>query len=901
MPDWRNEIRERLASLRLSAPREHDITEELSQHLEDRYADLCARGHGDAEAQRMAREELAREPLLHALAETEHPVNQRAHVPAGAPSAGSFVAGLWRDVRYGARTLRRAPGFTAVATLTLALGIGTTTAMFSVLDAVILRPLPFPEAEQLVRLYGTYGKVASGTMSFSAADFLAFRADGRALSSIATYQTPGDGFSFVSGDRAERVFGTVVSADFFKTLIVRPMIGRTFQAGDDADGAPPTVVLSHGFWQRRLGGDPSIVGKQLNIQGRPVTVIGVMPPSVWFPRGDRAEFWINDSFATPTRRGPFGWAAIGRVRPGASATQRQAVFDQIAAGIRSRFPGGAAQWTFVDKPLAEQYAGGLRPALLVLMGAVVLVLLIACLNLTNLLLARATTREQEIAVRTALGASRMTLLRQLLTESALLAVFGGAVGVLLAMWGVRVLIARAPDSLPMLRDLGVGVDARVLSLAAAAAMGSVLLFGLAPALLAAPASGGGSMRESARGATDARSRRRLRSTLVASEFALSLMLLVGAGLLIRSLSKLRAVNTGVRADGVVTASIALPKFRYDKPEQILSFHDRLLGELRALPGMEHPSASTGLPPDVFGSSSDFFVTSRPVPEGEFSPVAAVLSVDGEYFAAFGIPLRAGRVFDARDNPNGPPTVMISHALARRYFPNDDPVGQRLNIGGPGDANVYTIVGVVGDVRYAGVADSATIAMYQPFAQFSEGLTRSFSIVVRTPLAAGEVASLLRTTVRSIDPELAVARVRTVRDLVETSVGGDRFRTTLLGLFAMLALVLAAIGIYGVMAYAVGRRAREIGIRLALGARTRQVYALVLGEGLAVAGAGVAVGIVLALGATRVMSKLLFEVSRTDALTFLIVTLLLLAIAAIACIIPAGRAARVDPAITMRGE
>ncbi|MGI8499045.1 MAG: ADOP family duplicated permease [Gemmatimonadaceae bacterium] len=901
MPDWRDEIRARLLPLRLSAPREHEITEELAQHLEDRYTDLRARGHSDAETRRQLREELAREPLSRGLADSQQRVDERAHEPVETRTVSTLIGGLWRDVRYGARALRKAPGFTAVATLTLALGIGATTAMFSVLDGVLLRPLPFPEPEQLVRLYGTYGKAAAGRLSFSAADFLAIRDDGRALSSIATYQTSSDGFSFVSGDRAERVFGTVVSADFFKTLGVRPLLGRTFQGGDDAEGAPPTVVLSHGFWQRRLGGDAGIVGKQLNIQGRPVSVIGVMPPSVWFPRGDRAEFWINDSFSTPTRRGPFGWAAIGRMRPSVNAGQRQTTFDQIAAGIRSRFPGGPAHWTYVATPLSEQYSGGLRRALLILMGAVVLVLLIACLNLTNLLFARATSREQEIAVRTALGASRMVLVRQLLTESALLAVLGGAIGVLLALWGVRVLIASAPDNLPMLRDLNVGVDGRVLALAAGAAMGSVLLFGLAPALLGAPARASGSMRESARGGTDARSRRRLRNTLVASEFALSLVLLVSAGLLIRSLAKLRAVDTGVHADGVVTASIALPTGRYIKPEQILAFHDRLLEEMRALPGMEHPSATTGLPPDVFGNTSDFFVTSRPVPEGEFSPVAAALSVDGEYFAAFGIPLRAGRVFDARDNSAAPATVMISHALARKYFPNVDAIGQRLNIGGPGDANVYTIVGVVGDVRYAGVADSAMVALYLPFAQFSTGLTRSFSVVVRTPLGEGDVAALLRTAVRSLDPDLAVARVRTVRDLVENSVGADRFRTTLLSLFATLALVLAAVGIYGVMAYAVGRRSREIGIRLALGARTRQVYTLIVGEGLAVAGAGIAVGIVLSLAATRVMAKLLFEVSRTDALTFMVVTLLLLGIAVLGCIIPAGRAARVDPTITMRGE
>lgn len=901
MPDWRAEIRERLAPLRLLAHREQEIADELAQHLEDRYADLRARGSSDADAARTVREELAREPLIPSLAGVEHPMDDRDHQPLRATSAASVASSFWRDLRYGARALRKAPGFTAVATLTLALGIGATTAMFSVLNAVLLRPLPFPQPEQLVRLYGTYEKSSGGITSFSAADFLAMHADGRVLSSVAMYTVPSEGFSFVSGERAERVFGTVVSADFFKTLGVRPMLGRAFQPGDDADGAQPIVVLGYGFWQRRLGGDAGVIGKQLNIQGRPATVIGVMPASVWFPSG-RLEFWMNDNFATPKRRGPFGWAAIGRLNPAVSDAERRTVFDQVAAGIRTQFPGGPQHWTFVTHPLSQQFSGDLGPVLVMLMGAVVVVLLIACVNVTNLMLARATSRAQEIAVRTALGASRMTLVRQLLTESALLAALGGAVGVVLAIWGMSALLARSPNA-TMLHDLGVGLDGRVLAIAAVAAMGSVLLFGLAPALLGAPAIASGSMRESARGGTDARSRRRLRSGLVAAEFALSLVLLIGAGLLIRSMSKLRQVDTGVRTDGVVTASISLPNFRYVKPEQIIAFHDRLLGELRAVPGVGHASAAIGLPPDVFGSSSDFFVTSHPVAEGEFSPIAATLVVDGDYFAALDIPLRAGRVFDSRDNssPNSPATVIVSSALAKKYFPTGDAVGQRLNIGGIGDANAYTIVGIVGDVRYEGVSSSSTIAMYQPFAQFPMGLSRSFSVVVQTPMAAIEVASSLRAAVRAIDPELAIAKVRTVHDLVNMSVADDEFRTALLALFALLALVLAGIGIYGVMAYAVGRRAREIGIRLALGARSRQVYALILREGLTVAVTGITTGIVLSFVATRVVSKLLFGVSATDSLTFATAPLVLLAIATVACIVPARRAARVDPAVTMRGD
>lgn len=897
MPDWRREILARLAPLRLSAERELEIAEELAQHLEDRYADLRAHGASDAEAQRAAREELERTPLAGALEGTEHPDPARDAPLPGERAQGSLVAALWRDVRYGARSLRKAPGFTAIATLTLALGIGATTAMFSVLDAVLLRPLPFAQPEQLVRVFNTYGSTPGNLQSLSVADFLALRADTRVFSSIASFRLPNDGFSYVTGDRAERVYGTVVSANFFSTLGVRPLLGRAFQPGDDADGAPPLAVLSYSFWRQRLGSDPQVVGKSLNFQGRQTTVVGVMPPSVWYPRGDRAELWINDNFKSPPRRGPFGLAVVARRYPGISAAQRSSVFGQIALGVRTRFPGGPDHWTFAEQSLSQRFSGPLRPVLLLLMGAVVVVLLIACVNVTNLMLARATSREQEISVRTALGASRAALVRQLFIEGTLLALLGGALGMLFAVWGVRALTSIAPDSLFVLRDFRTAVDARVLALAAVATMGSVMFFALAPAILGASSRATGA----ARGGTDAPSRRRLRSGLVVAEFALSLVLLVGAGLLIRSLTKLRAVDTGVRGDDVVTASIALPSVRYAKTEQIDDFHDRLLADLRARPGVDKVSASVGLPPDVFGSSSDFFVSSHPVADGEFSPIVDVLAVDGEYYSALGIPLLSGRIFDARDNRDASSTVMISEALARKYFPNTNPVGERLNVGGTGDGNAYTIVGVVGDVRYDGVAQDPSEAIYFPFVQGGMGVTPSFSVVVRSREDAVEVARLVRDAVHRIDPELAVANVRTLQELVEESVAGDKFRTTLLSVFAMLALVLAAVGIYGVMAYAVGRRSREIGIRLALGAREAAIYRLVLREGLAVAGIGIGIGLAASFALTGAVSKLLYGVSATDGATFVSVSLILLAIAALACIVPARRAARVDPSVTMRAD
>ncbi len=581
--------------------------------------------------------------------------------------------------------------------------------------------------------------------------------------------------------------------------------------------------------------------------------------------------------------------------------ERTAVLTQLATEVRAQFPGGPDHWTFAEQSLGQRYIGPLRPVLLMLMGAVVVVLLIACVNVTNLMLARATSREAEIAVRTALGASRGALVRQLLIEGSMLALLGGALGVLVAIWGVRVLTSMAPDSLFVLRDFKTGVDARVLALAALATMGSVVLFALTPAILGASVRAIGAVREAVRGGTDAPARRRLRSSLVIAEFALSLVLLVGAGLLIRSLAKLRSVDTGVHAEDVVTASIALPGVRYAKTPQIVAFHDRLLADLRSGPGMDKVSTSVGLPPDVFGANSDFFVSRRPPAAGEFSPLADILVVDGDYFSALDIPLLAGRIFDDRDKPDAPGTVVVSDALARKYFPGENPVGERVNVGGPGADNAYTIVGVVGNVRYDGLAQGPSDAIYFPFVQGGMGATPSFSVVARTRASVGDVARLVRDAVHEIDPELAVANIRTVHELVEENVASNRFRTTLLAVFAALALVLAAVGIYGVMAYAVGRRSREIGIRLALGARAGQIYRLVLGEGLAVAGAGVIIGLLASAALTRVVSKLLFHVSATDAATFVAVPVLLLAIAALACFLPARRAARVDPSVAMRTE
>jgi putative ABC transport system permease protein len=865
------------------------LNEEVRQHLDDRYAELRAAGMPDADATRLVLAELegARHSDL-----AEPPLLER--VEAGTASPG-LLRGLSGDLRFAWRMIAKTPGFAAVVVLTLALGIGANTAIFSVVNAILLRPLPFRDPERLVRVFQTYSKMPEGIEGLSPADFIALRDGTRAFENVAMYSVPNEGFTFTEGDRAEHVYGVAASADFFTVLGVPPLLGQTFQRGDDAAGKPPEAVISYGFWQRELGGDPHVVGRSVRFAGRTMPVIGVMPAGFWYPRGDRADVWIAMTVQPPHRQGPWGYSAIGRVRAGATESEVAADLDRAAAAVQQQSPSVTERWTMVTRPLQYQLVRDMRPVLLLLLASVGLVLAIACVNVTNLMLARASVREREMAVRAALGASRFRIIRQMVTESAVLAGAGALAGVLLARWLVAAMVALTPANFQMLRDAAITADGRVLAVTALVSFAGAMCFGIAPALVAFRSSLAGVVTDGSRGATGAPTRRRLLMGLVVAEFALSGLLLVGAGLVARSLLALESVSPGIRPDHVLTASIALPGARYDTQEKISGFFDRWTTGVRNLPGVDVVALGDGLPPGFGVGATDFHVDGQPVPEGQVQPIAESPFVDGAYFRALGIPLISGRLFDARETPASPNVVIINQTLARRFFGSVDPVGRALVIGGNPPS---TIVGVVGDVKYTSLDVSDDITLYVPITQ---NPVRGANLVVRTRGNPIDLLPSIRAELAKIDPEIALGRTRTMDELLSDSVERPRFRATLLLAFAGVALLLAAVGIYGVMAYSVAQRTREMGVRLAIGAQPSAVTKLVIGEGVRLAAIGVGIGLVAAAGVTRLMAGLLFGVQPIDPPTFAVVAALMILVALVACWIPARRATRADPLMALRSE
>jgi putative ABC transport system permease protein len=893
MRDWKHAIRTRLAPLHLAPAREAEVVEELSQHVQDRYDELRAGGASDPAAASAALAEIDDADLACELTRIDPP----AAVPAAVfgDTRRTWSGGIGKDLRFALRMLRKSPGFTAVVVLTLALGIGANAAIFSVVNAVLLRPLPFDRPDGLVRIFQTYSKIPGGIEGLSPADFYFLRSENQSFTNVALYQVPSDGFVFVDNERAAQVHGAQVSADFFTVLGVRPMLGRTFEVGDDAPNAVPKAVVSQSFWQSRLHGDPGVIGRSLRLGGRDVPIVGVMPPGFWYPRGDNADLWVVAPVAPPTRQGPWGFSTIARLRPGVTDAQRQRDLDRIAHHVHAKFPVGTEAWTLVTRPLKQFLVGDMSQVLWLLLAAVGLVLVIACVNVTNLMLARAITREREIAVRAALGASRARIVRQLLTESVVLAALGAGAGIFVARWGVAALVALTPDNLQVLRDAQITTDGRVLAATAVVAFGCAVLFGLVPALFGTPSGLGTVMNESGRSGMETALRRRLRSALVVAEFALSMVLLVGAGLVMRSLARLEAVNPGIRPERVLTTMVSLPRDgKYDQ-QKTLEFFDRLVTGVRGLPGVESATVSVGLPPDQLQTASNFYPEDHPLPDGEAQPIAEELFVDADYFRTLGIPLLRGRAFDAHDTPTSPRAVIVNETLARRFFGAADPVGRRLIIGGNPPS---LIVGIAADVKYAGLDATGGITMYEPYPQ---NPSRTMSLAARTSGDPRNLVPLVRAQVAALDADLAIGRTRTMDELMSASVERPRFRSTLLLMFAAAALVLAAIGIYGVMIYSVSQRTREMGVRLALGAQPSDVTRLVVGEGLALALSGVGLGIVCALALTRVTASLLFGVTATDPLTFAAVSLLLVGVALVACWVPARRATHADPLAALRSE
>ena len=806
---------------------------------------------------------------------------------------------MLQDIRYAVRKLSRTPGFTAIAAFTLALAIGATTAIFSVIDGVLLKPLPFRDPERVVRVTNMRD---GNRMVSSVPDYLDIRTQSKSYSSLAAIDA--QAMNLTGGSEPERVAAARVGAAFWSLLGVTPEIGRGFAPNEDSLSAGRTVMLSDGLWKRRFGADRRIVGKTIALDGNSYTVIGVAPAGFSFP--DRPDVWIPLVFSqddvNPEGRGAHWMGIIGRLAPNVTVAQATSELVTITRRLEQQYPESNTNMTGAVIPMQEYMVGDVRPALYVMLGAVAFVLLIACANVANLLLVRAASRESEMAVRTALGAGSWRIVRQLVIESVLLAGLGGVFGTLLALWGVDLLLAMAPNGLPRINE--VSVNGSVLLFTAAVTVLTGVLFGMFPALHTARANVSGMLKDATRGSSGGVASRRARNTLVMAEMALAVVLLVGAGLLIRSFTKLLAVDPGFRAERVVTFAIAAPDTKYGQYAQRRVLATNLIERMKRVPGAQGAAIVTGMPlTNIMMRTSAHIVGTPPERPAERKVTDVAMATPG-YFATMGIPLISGRDFTDRDGSGAPVVAIVNQEFVKRYFPNENPIGKRIELGWEQDTAATggnmtlggEIVGVVGNVKRRGLSREV---FPETYASFMQPTFSNFSVVVRSTADPSTVMAAIRAQVRELDRDLPLSELRQVKELVSASVSRPRFYTTILGVFAAIALVLAAVGIYGVISYAVSLRTRELGIRIALGASGRQVSGLVLQQGVGLAIAGVLLGGAGAYWLTRLLSKLLFGVSATDPLTFVGVAALLTAIAAIASFVPARRAAKVDPLLAMR--
>jgi len=819
---------------------------------------------------------------------------QALHPPFRAGKDGETMETLWQDLRYGFRMLARNPGFTAVAVLTLALGIGANTAIFSVVNAVLFQPLDYEEPDRLYLLWTTNPGWARPE-SASLPDFLDWREQNQVFEDLAAISRRS--LNLTGDGEPERLIGSYVSSSFFSLLRVQPSAGRGFLPGEDAPGAEHVAVLGYGLWQRRFGADPSLVGKTISLNGNDHTVVGIAPEDFQLFQG--TDLWLP--LALDASQPQFGRRSdflrvLGRLKPDVREDRAQAEMTTIAKRLEQEYPQTNTNIGVVLVPLHEHFVGNVRPALLVLLGAAGFVLLIACANVANLLLARAASREKEVAIRAALGASRFRLVRQLLTESVLLALLGGSGGLLLAMWGTDGLVRLSPAGLPRLNEIA--VNEWVLGFTLLVSVIAGVLFGLVPALHASRLEMHESLKEGGRGSADQGGRRRLRSVLVVSEVALALMLLIGAGLMITSVYRLQQVSPGFNTENLLVGRVNLPAAKYSNPSEILGFSEQLIERLEGMPGIRAVTTTDDYPLSS-GSYLSFVVEGRPAPPPSQVVDAIVISVTPGYHRALGILLVRGRAFTRQDGPGDRLVVVINQAMAKKHFPSEDPIGQRLAYDGPdGQPNWREIVGVVADVRHEGLDQDAYPEFHMPFSQKP---SRGMTVLVRTESDPSALVGAVRGAVQAIDPNQPVYAVRTMDTILSRSVAQQRFTMVLLGMFATVALVLAAIGIYGVISYSVSRRTHEIGIRMALGAQPRDIFRLVVGQGMVLTLIGVGVGLAGAFALTRFLESLLFGVSATDPATFAGVALLLAAVALLACYLPARRATKVDPLVALRYE
>ncbi|HEX5732214.1 MAG TPA: ABC transporter permease [Blastocatellia bacterium] len=802
---------------------------------------------------------------------------------------------LWQDLRYGFRVLIRKPGFTLVAIITLALGIGANTAIFSVVNKLLLDRLPYKDPDRIITLWERLSEAAAMQEKVAPANFLDWRERNQVFDQMAAVFPYG--FDYTGGAEPESIRGWLVSEGFFEIFGVRALYGRTFDPEEFKPGGSRVVVIGYGLWQRRFGSDPQIVGQTLQLDNEPYTVVGVLPPEFRFL--DEKQMWAPKVFSDLDRRLRTGGYinVVARLKPGVSVEQAEDDMARIAAGLASEHPRTNQGTGVMLVPLPEQLVEHVRPALLVLLGAVGLVLIIACANVANLLLARGAERQKELAIRAALGAGRARLIRQLFTESLFLALLGGVCGILLASWGIDAILALSPAGLPRIDE--VSIDARVIAFTFAVSIVTALTFGLAPAIQFSSPKLQQFLKEGGRTSTAGFGRRRLRHALVVSEIALALMLLVGAGLLVRSFIRLLQVDPGFTPDNVLSLQVFIWD-KYQTPQQRTAFFDEAFSRLSSLPGVQAVGAVTALPfnnEDTIDVDTTFTIDGKPAEPGQqLTAYSTVASID--YFKVMGIHLKSGRFFNEYDRPGSPLVVLINEAMARRFWPDEDPVGKRITVGSFGRPMSREIIGVVADVRHIGLDSDPRPEFFVPHLQNPFG---GMAIVVRTSSDPETLLPAAKDQIRAINKDQPFYSINTMEALVSRSLGERRFNLLLICAFATIALVLAGVGIYGLISFSISQRTHEIGVRMALGARARDITGMILGEGIALALAGIAAGVVGALVLTRLLKGFLFGVTPTDPVTFAVISALLVALALVASYVPARRATRVDPMVALRYE
>ncbi|HWT02840.1 MAG TPA: ABC transporter permease [Pyrinomonadaceae bacterium] len=872
---------------------ERELDEELRYHLDRQTEQNVAGGMSADEARRAAVRDFGG--------------LQRAKEDCRDARGINLFENLWQDLRYGLRLMHKAPGFTAVVVATFALGIAANAVIFSVVNGVLLKPLPYPQPEQLVTLHQSKPNFDTGAIPYP--NFRDLRKENRTFSAMAVSRTYG--FIMTGAGEPERVSAQLVSADFFSMLGVEPVMGRTFSPGEDERGAAPVAIISADLWQRRLGSAPDVVGRGIILDDRSYTVVGVIPTSfnlrvnifrqsdVYVPIGQ----WENP--ALENRAVALGLHGVGRLKPGVTIEQAQADLDRVMRNLAAAYPATNKDNGARVVSLKERMVGNVKPVLWMLLAAVGFVLLIACVNVSNLLLARSTARGHEFAVRAALGASRRRLLRQSLTESILLAMVGCGLGLLVAEWGTRAALSVLPATLPRAEEIG--LDGRVLLFTVAISLLTGILSGLAPALKTSYWRLSETLKEGGRGASSGRGR--AQGIFVAIEIALALILLVGAGLMIRSINALWDVDPGFRADNVLTFNLNLPPSTQSAgPEAVRNTLRELSDEINSIPGVEAASFSDGAFPILAEDDLFFWLPDRPKPASQSEmPMAIASVVEPGYLAAMGISLKRGRFFSRQDDERSPPVAVIDEAFARKYFPDEDPIGRRIQV--DDDEGPRQIIGVVGHVKQWGLdrddTQSLQAQLYLPFRALSDDELSGGSAVVRvvahTEKPMPSLLDSIRRAVRSKNSQSVISGPQTMNEIIANSLAARRFSMTLLNVFAAVALLLASVGLYGVISYLVGQRTQEFGIRLALGARPRDLFRLVLSQGLKMALGGVALGLIAALLLTRLMVKMLYGVSATDPATFTVIALLLTAVALLACLVPARTATKVDPMLALRSE